>query len=254
MAKEFQLRLSRGEKISLGKKIAQYNRKIDQELNSGTMDNYVPSKLDFNNLKLNLLTRRAYKQQLRRIDEFLSQDALEEVTQNNITLPKWQAQAIKDEVREAKRTIKRKLLEEDEGFGMGNKYYNELKDTLEYFNKNNFTDYKSLNRLIERAQIYGKGNYNLQKAKIFYNNFLDAYSPNVKGIKAPVKVARKKLVNIAKSFKNFIDFWKFIKDSDLADLKMKYDVEKGLISFGDDDQIFIDSVDELESKLKEIKK
>ena len=82
----------------------------------------------------------------------------------------------------------------------------------------------------------------MKKASIFQENFIKAYK----------KMKRKEIVRIAKRFKNPMDFWEKIKNSNFADIKMKYDEDAGLIQFGeyskDDNYIYdlLRLVDELE--------
>ena len=65
--------------------------------------------------------------------------------------------------------------------------------------------------------ILSRKKYRVNLHGIFQENFISAYE----------KFGRSEIVEFAKSFKNPEDFWEAIKDSELIDLKQRYDVEEG---------------------------
>lgn len=154
MAKESLIRYSKGDKISLGIAISKFNKKIDQ-LSSSNYD-HLPEKISFNNMVDEINTRREFNKNINRIKSFLKEDAMN-ISDSEIGQPltNWEKENFYNDIKEARRTIKKQLKDLEQGFGMGSKRFNELNDTLESFrNLDNLTASK-FKRLKERASIYG---------------------------------------------------------------------------------------------------
>lgn len=82
------------------------------------------------------------------------------------------------------------------------------------------------------------GAYEIDRALRFKENFVEAFKDlNYEGVD--------KLLKKVNSFKNPLDFWEFIKDSNLSDLKIYYDIKKGLVTFGNDEENFKEDLMEL---------
>lgn len=83
-----------------------------------------------------------------------------------------------------------------------------------------------------------RGAYEIDRALRFKENFVETYKDlNYEGVD--------KLLEKVNSFKNPLDFWEFIKDSNLSDLKIYYDIKKGLVTFGNDEENFKEDLMEL---------
>lgn len=83
-----------------------------------------------------------------------------------------------------------------------------------------------------------RGAYEIDRALRFKENFVEAFKDlNYEGVD--------KLLEKVNSFKNPLDFWEFIKNSNLSDLKIYYDIKKGLVTFGNDEENFKEDLMEL---------
>lgn len=224
------IRWKKGDRISLGIAVSKFNKKIN-ELKQ-TEDNLnLPDELDYKTLSSEIATRTSLTTNLQIIRSFLSADVEDlRVDEKTDIVSNWQKEKDQLLLRNARRYIKRQLNELEPGFGMGNQQYNELKSTLNSFS-NLYSSKSTYKNRSEVLNEYGYGQKMSNMAKTFKQNFVEVYS------KSSFK-NKQKLIDYANSFDNPQDFWQAIRDSKLADLKQEYDTQRGLISFGDDEDNF----------------
>ena len=110
-----------------------------------------------------------------------------------------------------------------ETMGTGNTRINEIKATIESFNKLEISSPEDFRRRVRSIFKQGTSDYEYKKALIFQQNFIEAYT----------KMGRKEIVKIAQKYRNPIKFWNYIKSSEFTDIKMRYDVEEGSLEVGE---------------------
>ncbi len=227
MSKQYPIKWSRKDYSRLSSAIRQFNKQISS-LKEKSPFIRVPETKIYADIKSNIYTRRELNRTINSLKKF-SDSKQQELTKTKggIELTRWE----KSEINKAKLRAERRLtkemktLQEKASFGTGNTRLNEVKSTLESYKRLNQKDttpedYKRISKSILKQ---GVSDYEMKKATIFQENFIKAYS----------KMGREKLVDLAKSFKNPMEFWDFIKDSEFVDINIRYDEAQGLIQFGE---------------------
>ena len=155
------------------------------------------------------------------------------VSLEGFEVTKWEL----TEVKKAKRRAERRLTGELAGIeagaiGTGNIRANEIKATLKSFEKFASGDVAQFKRISSSIMRQGRTDFEFKKALIFQQNFITAYE----------KMGRKEVVKMAKMYKNPLDFWEAIQNSELTDIKLRYDVEEGIMSLAmnKDDSYYIE--------------
>lgn len=226
MAKQYPINWKRGDFSVLGKAISKFNREIEKLAFINPEAN-LPEKLSYKDVKENIYTRKEYNRMIKSLQKMSNPRQQELVkTRGGYTLTRWQ----RDEINKAKRRAIKRLTEEKETLelkssilGMGSNKLNEINATLESLGRLSNAKPEDFERISRRALTQGVSDYDMKKATIFQKNFITAYE----------KMGKDRLVEIARSYKNPLDFWEFIKDSNFTDIKMKYDEHDGLIQFGE---------------------
>lgn len=244
MARQYPISWKRSDYGSLIKAVNRYNKEIEKLIYNNPEAN-IPEKVNYKEIKQNIYTRRELNRVIKSLQRISNPKQQEIVkTKGGYELTRWQRNEINRAKRRAERRLEGELyaLEAQSSFGTGNTRLNEIKSTLESYSKlptADPEDYKRISRSILRQ---GVSDYEMKQASIFQQNFIKAYK----------KMGRKEVVRIAQKFKNPMDFWEKIKDSNFVDIQMKYDEDEGLIQFGeyskDDNYIYdlLRLVDELE--------
>lgn len=225
MARQYPISWRRSDYGSLIKAVNRYNKEIEKLLYNNP-DANIPEKVNYKDIKQNIYTRRELNRvikSLQRISKPKEQEIVR--TKGGYELTRWERNEINRAKRRAERRLEGELydLESQSTFGTGNTRLNEIQATLESYNKlatANPEDYKRISRSILRQ---GVSDFEMKQATIFQQNFIKAYK----------KMGRKEVVEIAKKYKNPMDFWELIKDSNFVDIQMKYDEDEGLIQFGE---------------------
>lgn len=227
MAKQYPIKWSRKDYAKLSSAIRQFNKEVQKVKNISPAVN-TPGLRNYKEVKSNIYTRRELNRTINSLKKF-SQAKQQEITKTKggLELTRWEKQEINKAKNRAERRLTKemKTLEEQSTFGTGNTRLNEVKATLESYQRLNQKDttpedYRRISRSILKQ---GVSDYEMKKATIFQENFIKAYS----------RMGREKLVDLAKSFKNPMEFWDFIKDSEFVDIGIRYDEAQGLIQFGE---------------------
>lgn len=244
MARQSPINWKRSDYGALIKAVNKFNKEVEKLMYINP-DANIPERLNYKDVRKNIYTRREYNRVLKSLGRFSNEKEQEIVkTKGGYELTRWQRNEINRAKRRAERRLESELygLEAQSSFGTGNTRLNEIKSTLESYSKLSTADPEDYKRISGSVLRQGVSDYDMKKASIFQENFIKAYK----------KMGRKEIVRIAKRFKNPMDFWEKIKDSNFADIKMKYDEDEGLIQFGenskDDNYIYdlLRLVDELE--------
>ena len=224
------IRWSRSDYIKLGKAVASFNKTVGNLSNSGIV---LPDLLNYNDLKSGITTRKELNRLIGSLKRFQNPMQQVGVSLEGFEVTKWEL----SEVKKAKRRAERRLTGELAGIeagsiGTGNTRANEIKATLESFEKFASGDLAQFKRISASILRQGKTDYEFKKALIFQQNFITAYE----------KMGRKEVVKMAKMYKNPLDFWEAIQNSELTDIKLRYDVEEGIMSLAmsKDDSYYIE--------------
>ena len=215
------IRWSRSDYIKLGKAVSSFNKAVRNLSNSGIV---LPDLLNYNDLKSGITTRKELNRLIGSLKRFQNPMQQVGVSLEGFEVTKWEL----NEVKRAKRRAERRLTGELAGIesgaiGTGNTRANEIKATLESFEKFASGDLAQFKRISSSIMRQGRTDYEMSKALIFQKNFISAYE----------KMGRKEIVEFAKSFRNPQDFWEAIKNSEFTDLSLRYDVEEGMITIGE---------------------
>ena len=215
------IRWSRSDYIKLGKAVSSFNKTVGNLSNSGIV---LPDLLNYNDLKSGIITRKELNRLIGSLKRFQNPMQQVGVSLEGFEVTKWEL----NEVKRAKARATRRLTGELAGIeagaiGTGNTRANEIKATLESFEKFASGDLAQFKRISSSIMRQGRTDYEMSKALIFQKNFISAYE----------KMGRKEIVEFAKSFRNPQDFWEAIKNSEFTDLSLRYDVEEGMITIGE---------------------
>lgn len=214
------IRWSRSDYISLGKAVASFNKSVGRLTDTGII---VPEMQNYAELKSTISTRQELNRVIGSLKRFTNPMEQQGVKlESGLVITKWEQNEISKAQKRATRRMTGELagIEATSTYGTGVSSANEIKSTLEMFDK--IFKSSSSNQFRRRTSVlYNRGrlDYDMNKARIFQDNFISAYE----------KMGRKEVVELAKSFKNPMDFWNYIKDSGLTDIQMRYDVEKGIL-------------------------
>lgn len=215
------IRWTKSDYIKLGKAVSSFNKTVGNLSNSGIV---LPDLLNYNDLKSGITTRKELNRLIGSLKKFQNPMQQVGVSLEGFEVTKWEL----NEVKRAKRRAERRLTGELAGIeagtiGTGNVRANEIKATLESFEKFASGDLAQFKRISNSIMKQGRTDYEMSKALIFQKNFISAYE----------KMGRKEIVEFAKSFRNPQDFWEAIKNSEFTDLSLRYDVEEGMITIGE---------------------
>lgn len=212
------IRWKKGDYVSLGRAVSSFNKAVANLSGDGLV---LPDLMNYDDLKKGITTRKELNRMVNALKRFRQPTKQVGVTINEFNITKWEFEEVK---KARKRATKRLTSELEEiNIGTGNIRANEIKSTLESFEKLTEGDFSTFRRISRSIFKQGKSDYDMTKALIFQQNFINAYE----------KMGRKEIVEFAKSFKNPMDFWNAIKDSNFIDISLHYDMEEGLVSFGE---------------------
>ena len=222
------IRWTRSDYISLGKAVASFNKAVGRITDTGII---VPEMQNYSELKSTISTRQELNRVINSMKRFTNPMEQQGVQlESGLVITQWEQNEIKKAQKRATRRMTGELagIEGTSSYGTGVSSANEINSTLEMFSRIfKSTSSDQFRRRTSVLYKQGRLDYDMKKAKIFQENFITAYE----------KMGRKEVVEIAKSFKNPMDFWNFIKDSGLTDIQMRYDIEKGIVSTGSDPDV-----------------
>ena len=213
------IRWKRSDYAKLSYAVRQFNKKIS-ELEALEKD-YLPEQYNYQELRDSIYSRR----ELNRIIKGLNRFTTRESQQRMITLPggeeisNWEYSELKKAMKRSNERITdmaRDIVNNDKNV-MGDKEFKQLLRTKEsindLFNRSGY----EFRRTKERAETWGKMDYELYRAEIFRENFMNS----LKQMKTYKNY--KLLLNKLKTIKNTIEFYRFVKQSDiLSDLFLFY--------------------------------
>lgn len=234
------IRWSRKDYSLLRKTVNQFNRRI-KELESFGQE-VVPELVTYKDVKADITSRKEFNRRIRELEKLSERGQAKIVElESGEKITKWELNKLKNARTRATNRLQRELIAEQNSLTPSNKRINEIKATLKSFENLELKKGSDLKRLKSRLENQGISDYELKQAKQFQENFIKAYR----------KMRRKEIVKFAKSYKNPLDFYNAIKNTNLTDLQERYDVEEGLImlSMSSDDSYYFE-LDKLGIKYK----
>lgn len=204
----------------LRSEINKFNRRINKLENSGKSI-ILPDVLKYKDVKSNIYTRKEFNRVIKSIQAFNDNLSSQErtVLHSGLEITKWEERQLKKLKKTAVKNLTKELKELDRGFGTGNTRRNEIKSTLESLEGWENKRYEQFRRIRNRIKYLGYSDLEIKQAKLFQRNFIKAYK----------KMGRTEIVEKAKEFKNPLEFWDFIKNSELTDITLSYDQDAGMI-------------------------
>lgn len=215
----------------LRKEVNRFNRRV-RELESYGRE-VVPEEVTYKEIKANITSRNEFNRIIKEMQRLQKRSEAEIITlESGEQITRYELGQIKRARTRAINRLQKELIEEENSLTPSNKRINEIKATLESFENLETLKGERLKRLKGRINTQGVSDYDLKKAKQFQENFIRAFR----------KMGRKEIVKIAKSFKNPIEFYNVIKNTNLTDIQERYDVEHGLIqlSMSKDDSYYFE--------------
>lgn len=140
---------------------------------------------------------------------------------SGIEITSWEYTELKRERRRAERRMTGELAGLEATLGTGNKRINEISGTINSLYKLETVKGEEFNRIRKRIKYQGVNDYEVKRAMVFKERFIKTYET----------LGRKEIVEFAKSFKNPLEFWEAIKDSEFKNLEEWYDEAKGTVQF-----------------------
>lgn len=214
-----QIRWTRGDYISLGKAVSDFNKKIN-ELEKEERKLYLPIPINYDEIKNSIQTRKELKAKINSLRRFLK-DGVENlyVTSGGEKLTAWEYNELKNMQRSASQRLNRELKSIDRS---KTPYITSeeriIRANLMNIQKLEIAQNKEFQRIKSRINFIGSSDYEMKKAIIWRDNYLkiiedyqdyDGYD---------------KLIKLLNKYKNPISFFNLFKDSTntLIDDYIKY--------------------------------
>lgn len=225
------IRWKKGDYITLGKSIAQFNKKRD-ELEKLIDNNYLPEKINYKQLKNTILSRKQLNSTLNDLKAFLKEGAEELVeTKSGEVLTSWEYNKLQKQVRQGTANLKKELLKLEQpissGYSraqMGSAEYSQILAQLRNLQKLDLKRGYEFKRLKDRLSQVGNLDYSLIKAQIYRENIMKALKESAVGYQG-YDLLMKKLNRI----RNSLRFYDYIqKSTALSDIFLYYKEGEGL--------------------------
>ncbi len=219
MAIQSQIRWKQGDYIKLGRAVSEFNKKINK-LKAEENKLYLPEEYNYKNLKENITTRNELNRIINSLKRFQKEGAEDLYkTQAGEEITKWEYQELKMQNRIATSRLQKELKDiQKTKVGKPYRTQREIEIEAQIGNLKKFenltkSEFKKLKSRIRNA---GVTDYNMKKAIVFQNNYLnemEKYSHF-----ANYNILMKKL----NSFKNPINFYEFLKDKNELIVDLTY--------------------------------
>lgn len=228
MAIESHIRWRRGDNVTLGRAVAEFNRKI-KRLEQEETDVMLPAKVSFQEIKNKVYSRKELNRivaSLRRFREEGAEDLYTTTAGEKITL--WEQQEIQRQANYAIRKMKQELKElnkpTESGFSyaqMGVSRVKELERMIGKIEKiDTATEKKDIEKARNLAKAIGTADYDTKKAIIYRQNYMTMYEKTYGNYKNYKKFKQK-----LDSLQDPKAFWNYLKTNDkLRDIDFMYEV------------------------------
>lgn len=225
---ESQIRWRRSDYVTLGKAVANFNRKIN-ELNKEEKKLYLPETIDYSNIKEDIVTRRQLNNTINSLRRFMKEGATDMVvTSSGEKISEWEKNELSIQARVAVRKINKELA----GFDKTLQPYTTTREITLQARKRNIqnifnTTGKNFENLKDMVKNISGADYQLKKAVQFKENYYKALE-QLSGYNN-YKLLKEKLDSI-KNPKVFFDFVN--KSTVLTDLFLWYEGSGKLYGYG----------------------
>lgn len=181
LPKQSKINWRRGDYITLGKAVAQFNKKIN-ELQKEENKDYLPDTLEYNEVKENITTRKELNRVINSLRRFKKEGAEDLYTlESGEQLTKWEMKEIRLQRNIAVRRLNQELEQLNEPITgskfsriqMGSEEERKIKSTLESIQKLESKKGFDFDRIKYRIKYIGTSDYTLKKAYIFRENFME---------------------------------------------------------------------------------
>lgn len=212
-----QIRWKRGDFIRLGRAVSDFNKKIN-ELQKEEARIYLPTPLNYTNVKEEITTRRELNRMINSLKRFKQRDASDLYeTEAGEQITKWERRELGIQAGIAKRRLRRELKELNEplpeGYSraqMGSVRVKEIESQLRNLNKIETKKGYEFKRLTKSIRFQGASDYTMKKATVYRENYIkemEKYSDFDNYEKFMAKL---------KSIKNPIDFYNYVSKNELT--------------------------------------
>ena len=180
LPKQSKIRWQRGDYITLGKAVSQFNKKIN-ELQKDESKDYLPDTLEYKEVKENITSRKELNRVINSLRRFKKEGAEELYTlESGQQITKWEKHELILQRNIAEKRLKEELqqLNEPSYFGkfsrvqMGSEEARKIEATLESIKKLESKKGFDFDRIKNRIKYIGTSDYTLKKAYIFRENFM----------------------------------------------------------------------------------
>lgn len=212
-----QIKWKKGDYISLGKAVAEFNKKINKLQREEDLA-YLPAKIDYKEAKENIATRKELNRLINSLKRFQREGAEELYeTEAGEEMTVWERKELGIQSRIAQTRLKQELAKLNEplesGFSraeMGSERVKEIKARIEKFKQIEKKKGYEFTRLKEQISTAGVSDYTMKKATVFRKNYMDNLE------KYSHLDNYDKLIKKLQSISNPISFYEFVSQDELA--------------------------------------
>ncbi len=217
------IRWNKQDSKNLNSTLRKFNNKIRRLEKQGISN--LPKEVSYADIKSKIYSRVELNRVLSSYGSFLKSGSERMIKLNeNEYITKWEKSFLSKQEKIAKRYLTEKLTTLTDTLGTGNTTKNEIRATIESITEWKTKSGTELARIKERIITLGNKDFEYYQASIFQKNFIKAYR----------KMGRKEIVNKAREFKDPVEFWEWIKNSELVDIQLRYDVESNTLKLAMD--------------------
>ena len=214
---EARINWKRGDYISLGRAVSQFNKKIN-ELQAEENKLYLPDTINYKEAKENITTRKELNRLINSLRRFQREGAEDlYTTQSGESITKWERRELGIQSRIAQTRLQNELKSLNEplegGFSraqMGSIRAREIEAQIRNLKQIENKKGYEFNNLRQRIMSMGRSDYVMKKATIFRENYL----------KEMEKYSHfdnyEKLMNKLQSIKNPVSFYNFVSQNELT--------------------------------------
>ena len=237
------IRWTRSDYAKLSNAVRRFNKKIS-ELEALEKD-YLPEQYNYSELRDTIYSRRELNRIIRGLNRFTTKESQQQmiVLPSGEEISRWEYNELKKAMRRSIERITKEMINIAETHNIiGNQRMYELQRTKEsirdLFNRSGF----EFRRTAGRTEIWGKTDYELWRAEIFRENYMNSLKEmsNYENYKL--------LYNKLKSIENPIQFYNYVKQSNiLMDLFLFYKDKATAQTYGG----FVDNQEAFNTALKD---
>ena len=211
------IRWKRGDYISLGRAVSQFNQKINK-LQQESDKSYLPSTINYQETKQNITTRQELNRVIKSLRRFQKEGAEDlYTTKAGEQLTKWERRELGIQARTVQRRLGTELKKlntpDSSGFSraqMGSSKANQIESRIENIKDIEGKKGESFKALKFRLQKYGAADYSMKRSITYRKNYLEVME------KYSHLDNYELLMNKLRSFSNPIDFYEFVSQNELA--------------------------------------